>query len=258
MILYYSGCGNSRWVAQQIAHETNDNNLLEITKLKDKVLHIEEGEKLGFVFPVYAWAPPTIIKEFVKGMSLSGKPSFIFMICTCGDNVGVCDKVFEKQLMRKGLELDSAFSVIMPETYINLPGFALDSIENGSRKINHAESQIREIAHSILNGESKRDLERGKMPWMNSHIVNWLFNKVLITDKKFHVEEQCNSCSLCSNICPIQNITMKNGKPSWNGNCMNCMACYHYCPQNAIHFGKQTYGKGQYHYGIYKSKETNQ
>jgi ferredoxin len=42
---------------------------------------------------------------------------------------------------------------------------------------------------------------------------------------------------------------MENGRPRWNGNCTNCMSCYHRCPTNAVNFGKATLGKGQYFFG---------
>jgi heterodisulfide reductase subunit A-like polyferredoxin len=71
---------------------------------------------------------------------------------------------------------------------------------------------------------------------------------VTISDKPFNVNDSCNGCGKCAKECPLHNINMVDGKPRWNGNCTNCMSCYHRCPNNAINFGKQTCGKGQYYF----------
>jgi NAD-dependent dihydropyrimidine dehydrogenase PreA subunit len=42
------------------------------------------------------------------------------------------------------------------------------------------------------------------------------------------------------------NITMQDGKPRWDNNCTQCMACIAYCPKQAIEYGKATKGKTRY------------
>jgi epoxyqueuosine reductase QueG len=32
----------------------------------------------------------------------------------------------------------------------------------------------------------------------------------------------------------VQNIQMVNERPQWQQHCENCMACYHWCPQDAV------------------------
>ena len=92
------------------------------------------------------------------------------------------------------------------------------------------------------------DVARGKVPRLNTYVTNPLFYGLLIGDKKFRVTNECISCGQCEELCPLGNITLEEGQPHWHGNCTNCMACYHHCPQNAIHFGKATLGKGQYYF----------
>ena len=154
--------------------------------------------------------------------------------------------------------MDAAFSFIMPETYINLKGFNLDTKEGERLKINLVKERLPLVAERITKREKVVDVVRGKMPWVNTYVVNALFYAFLITDKKFTVNDRCISCGLCAKVCPLHNITLVGDftdpqssvaqglRPLWHGNCTNCMACYHHCPNNAIHFGKATQGKGQY------------
>lgn len=58
MIFYFSGTGNSAWVARQLAEGQNEELLSIAMEIdRNKAYKLKEGEKVGFVFPVYAWGP---------------------------------------------------------------------------------------------------------------------------------------------------------------------------------------------------------
>jgi ferredoxin len=147
------------------------------------------------------------------------------------------------------LQLDAFFSFKMPETYINLPGFKLDTPESEKSKIDVVKEQLPKVIVSISKREQGNfDELKGGAPFLKSYILKPLFYGLLISDKPFNVNDSCNGCGKCAKECPLHNINMVDGKPRWNGNCTNCMSCYHRCPNNAINFGKQTCGKGQYYF----------
>lgn len=55
MIFYFSGTGNSAWVARQLAEGQNEELFSIAVEIdKNKEYKLREGEKVGFVFPVYA------------------------------------------------------------------------------------------------------------------------------------------------------------------------------------------------------------
>lgn len=58
MIFYFSGTGNSRWVAESLGKRLGDavEDIADV-KIEKEEYTLPEGEILGFVFPVYAWAP---------------------------------------------------------------------------------------------------------------------------------------------------------------------------------------------------------
>ena len=78
MIYYYSGCGNSRYVAESLSKELGE-DLEFIPDLIDKGLEEFdcEGGLLGFVFPVYAWDVPTLVRDFIKNACWKGKPEYV-------------------------------------------------------------------------------------------------------------------------------------------------------------------------------------
>lgn len=246
MLLYFSGCGNSHFVATELARLTSQRLEKIDPNAATPSLQLEDDEILGIVCPVYAWAVPRLVSEYISRLTINKVPNYIFLACTCGDNVGRTAERFASLLKKKGLHLDAAFSFIMPETYINMPGFNLDNPENANRKIEAVKQRLLMVAEKINERLRVVDVVPGKIPWVNTYIVNPLFYGFLITDKKFHVTADCTHCGLCAKSCPLGNIVMEGGLPSWQGHCTNCMSCYHRCPTNAIHFGKATIGKGQY------------
>lgn len=52
---------------------------------------------------------------------------------------------------------------------------------------------------------------------------------------------------LCARVCPLKNIVIRDGCPTWNGACTHCTACLNLCPAGAIEYGKKTVGKPRYH-----------
>ena len=69
MIFYFTGTGNSGYIASEIAKGTKD-DIVSIAQLINNKENLEftlkDGESIGIVFPVYAWAPPIMVTEFIK------------------------------------------------------------------------------------------------------------------------------------------------------------------------------------------------
>lgn len=245
MIYYFSGTGNSREIAKRIAIETKD-EAAGITTVKN--ISALDNEIVGFVFPVYAWGLPKVMQAFIKQLSIPIPPRYIYMVCTCGDDIGHTDIELEQLLAQKGMTLDAAWSVTMPNTYITLPGFDIDPPQLTLQKLKTALPRIHDIATLINKRERNiRDVHPGVFAGLKSGVLRSLFNKLLTGDQQFKVSEDCTHCGICAKACPMQNITYdSNGSPVWNGNCADCLACYHTCPQHAISYGPFTKKKGQY------------
>ena len=258
MIFFFSGCGNSRHVAETIATGLNDTLVFipEAAREDRYEYELAEGERLGFVFPIYAWGPPKLVMDFVKKVTVKVPepvegPSkrYIYFACTCGDECGLAEDIFRKALEQKGLTLNACFSVQMPETYIGMPGFKLDTDENAQRKIAAADKLMNDCILRLQNKERFSKMTKGGAAWFKSRLINPGFSKMATNDKKYYTTDACIHCGKCVEACPLKNITLEDGRPKWNGNCTMCMSCYHHCPVNAIQYGKATMGKGQYYFG---------
>ena len=277
MIFYFSGTGNTKWVAKQIADAIGE-ELLYIPDLIRKGQYEyewHEGERIGFCFPTHGWQPPGIVREFIRKLRMRGfgnpqlKASefgnseelpYCWALTTCGDNMGEAMTIFNKDLAKntklnvadgQPLQAETLFSVIMPESYVCLPFMKTDTEEKEAMKIELAKLQLPHIIQMI---EERRrgieELEKGATPRLYSYVIGGYFNKRMITDTKFTIDEDvCIKCGKCAKVCPVDNI--KGTPPAWihNGRCTCCLACYHHCPVHAINYGKITRKRGQYYFG---------
>lgn len=240
MICYFSGTGNSKVVAETIGKLMGD----DVRPLT--CCSIENTDSLGIVFPVYAWGLPNVVEEFIK--TLKGiKADYVWAVMTCGDDMGYADKVLKKALKASGLPLHAAFSVQMPNTYVCLPGFDIDSEEKANDKIRKTNEKIPFIVEKLKNRENVTDVVRGPIPFTYTYILRPLFNATLVTDKFFKTNADCTKCGKCAKDCPLGNIKMSasDSRPKWKGQCAGCLRCYHQCPKHAVQFGSMTKNKGQ-------------
>lgn len=251
MIFYFSGTGNSKWIAEELSGFHGE-TLISISK---ELIHkgdylqyeLRGDEKIGFVFPVYSWGPPKIVLDFIYKMKLLGyEEQYFFFVCSCGDDTGQTKKVFLKAISRKGWECHSGFSVIMPNNYVLMKGFNIDSKELQQKKLHEAIPMMQRI-NKLIREQRKGvfELTEGSFPYIKTQLINPLFNKFRITAKPFYATDACVSCKKCEKVCPVENIKV-DGKPVWGDNCTSCLACFHICPQQAVQYGKITGNKGQY------------
>ncbi|WP_300728373.1 EFR1 family ferrodoxin [uncultured Bacteroides sp.] len=246
MILYFSGTGNSRWVARQLADGLND-EMLSIAELylESRKLVLGKDEPLGFVFPVYSWGPPQIVLKVLEALSFDVVPSYLYFVCTCGDDVGKTAAIFRRAVKKKGWRCKAGFSVIMPNTYVCLPSFDVDFKSVEEKKLEESNGRMEVVLGAVMHRLKGFDCHEGGLPILKSYFIRPLFNAFLSSPKKFHVTDDCIRCGLCEQVCPVHNIKM-NEKPEWGSDCTMCLSCYHHCPKHAIAYGSQTQNKGQY------------
>lgn len=205
---------------------------------------VKDNEKVGFVFPVYFYGLPNIVNKFVEQLSLeSDSKPFIYSVITCGASIGNADKMLEKKLKQKDIQLDSSFSVAMPSNYVMM--YDTNDIEKQKLTLQNAEDEIENIINLIEANEKGNFANHGTMSIFTpvAYPIYGFYRKT----KNFNVTENCNSCGLCEEICPSEVIKLESGNPMWNGEkCSHCSACINRCPTKAIQYGKSTLKRGRY------------
>lgn len=250
MIYYFSGTGNSKFVASSLGKLLNQ----EIKFIPEVEVEEENPDENGYglIFPVYSWGIPPIVKEFVDNFSegfwerLNVLQSKVWCIAVCGDEIGLTADMLIK-LFKGKTKIESIWSVIMPNNYVLLPGFDVDPKQLENEKLAAIPNRLLKIADGIMSGIKTIDVIVGKFPYIKSKLIYPLFVKWGIFPSKWHYTESCIGCGKCAKICPLLNIKLnENRHPQWNNHCCSCLACYHICPVHAVEYGKETTKKGQY------------
>ena len=235
MIFYFSGTGNSRWVALKLAEKLGE-KAVDITEVKYPADLLNE-KLVGFVFPIYAWAPAGPMVRFAQ--KLPESKAFSFAVCTCGDQAGKAMKEFDKVY-----HTDSAYSIAMPSNYI--VGTDLEPEAEMAKKAEEAAGRIQKIAREVLAGKKAYDVAEGPMAAFKTAVISKGFANFATSTKPFYADDRCDGCGLCARQCPRKVIAIKNSKPVWNGRCYQCMRCINACPQQAIQYGKITKNRKRY------------
>ncbi len=247
MIIYFSGTGNSKYVAERLSKALGD----EALSLNERIRNgdtspISVDGSLVVVAPTYAWRIPEIVREHILKTEFKGVNK-VWFVMTCGGEIGNAGHYNQKLCSQKGLSYMGTFQVRMPENYIVM--FTAPPPEKVDGLIQKAEPYIDEAIHLIKKGGKAEGNHNKLIDKIYSGPVNLLFYPFFVSAKKFRVTNNCIGCGKCERVCPLNNITIKDKKPVWEKNCTHCMACINYCPTEAIEYGRKSAGKVRYYFG---------
>lgn len=251
MICYFTGTGNSYDVASRLA-----------AGLGDELVSLNEGIKSGenrayastkpfiFVAPVYAGRIPAIVSEFIRTAKFTG-PKEVYFIVTCAGMPDHSVDHIQELCHEKGWILQGFDWVTMPVNYILM--FPTPSQKSIDKTIAASEKKSFELIQQIKSG--KPFFHHYFFGKLMSGPINRGFYQYSVSAKGFYVNSsKCLHCATCVKVCPLNNIKLVNGLPSWGDKCTHCMGCISLCPAGAIEFKNKTEHKRRYRNSSYSVK----
>lgn len=254
-IYYFSGSGNFLAVARDIAEKTNG-KLTSIASVVDKGPIRASADMIGIIFPTYHEpynGVPLIVRRFVAKLeNIDSK--YIFALCTYGSVSVNTLNFLDEILQSRGGRLVAGFTVNMP---YNMGGSSLNNPEKQQKMFRVWEENL-EIIYEHINARRKVRFDTpnvlaGKIYGLIKYIVTpliFLFKPTTIRHLKQYYDlkngaydemlpyadgtDKCSGCGTCASICPVENIELVNERPEWQHNCEFCLACFHWCPHEAI------------------------
>jgi ferredoxin/flavodoxin len=263
MIFYFTGTGNSFAAAHTIAEITHDElvDIGESYRMGRFSFRVEQGETLGFVFPVYDRAVPRIVVDFIDWLAFitpNGNPfvpGYCFCAITCGEAVGNAAKELARTLKAAlNIRLDASYSIEDVDNCIikRSPG----SPEARRMKNHAAHRQARSVGFSV-NAKRMGSMEKkGALSAAAGALAALGSRKIDIAP--FTVDRTaCVGCGTCARLCPTRTVTIEDGAPRWDGErCTLCLACLQRCPTFAIDYGARTADRDRYVNPVFKRTPT--
>lgn len=246
MILYFSGTGNSRYIAQRIAAACAQPMLSLNDRIKaGDTSPVAVNGPLVIVTPTYAWRIPRVVRDWLRQTNLTGV-THVWFVMSCGSEIGNAAKTNRALCAEKGFAYMGTAEIVMPENYIamfNAPDWA-----EAREIVARAEPAIDRAAALIAQSAALPAPRSNLYDRFMSGPVNPAFYAFCVKAKAFSAGDACVGCGKCVQLCPMNNVTLKQGKPIWGSHCTHCMACICYCPAEAIEYGKKSLGKPRYHF----------
>lgn len=231
-IYYFSGTGNSLYLAKKLSEGIPGSNLYSIPKFQGG--HVVSSEVLGLVFPTHALDVPVMVKDFIQKVDVS-KVKYIFSIVTCGDKIGNTIVYLDELLRSKKSKLDYGLEVKLADNsiYYKTPDIEIE------KRFKELDTILARASCDILNRNRNIDSYSKFTKWSFMSVALKMAMKYYLKDGKKKVSsEKCIRCGLCEKICPSKNISNIDGNMVFGENCVNCYGCINWCPKEAISFGK--------------------
>jgi len=248
-VFYFSGTGNSLFIAKEINESlSNPGELIPIAKYIHESAVYTDAEMIGFVFPVYMGSVPWVVKDFIKKIKPQSPP-YIFAVATFNSHTMDCMPILSGFLKSCSMDLSLGEAIVMPGNAKS------SSPEENGKRIEASAQRIIEIAKKINNQIVEPQSVSAKIA---KKAVSYR-KKPSGSFTKYKLLPSCNGCGMCKRVCPMANIELNNKKPSWGDNCAACLACFHWCPQNAIKWGMPIIGnRPQYHHPNVTAKDISE
>lgn len=225
MIFYFTGTGNSLYVAKEL-----DEKIIGIPQIiKEKRLEFS-ADSIGIVCPVYGHEMPGMVKEFVRRASF--KTDYLFAVLTYGAHHGGAAEIADLFFRDAGKKADYITTIEMVDNF--LPAFDMEEQMAMDKQVEKHLNEIKAKLQAKSQGIQKTSLAEKATHNMYLKMVK---NAPETVWAAFRVTDECVGCGICTRVCPAGCIHLENQYAVHEPEgCQACYACVHACPKMAVQF----------------------
>lgn len=232
--VYLSGTGNTEHCISKLVRLLD--KTAEIVPLEDASVaeKIKAEDMIILAYPTQYSNSPYMVRDFIKSNPSLWKGKKVLCVVTMGAFSGDGAGCTARLLKKYGATILGGLHLKMPDSVCDSKLLKKSAEEN--REI------IRKADNKICT--AAKQIKRGKYPKEGisfiSHLVGlfgqrlWFYSKTAGYSDKLKINDDCIGCGKCADICPMNNISMKNGKPCPDSRCTMCYRCISSCPKQAI------------------------
>lgn len=253
MILYFSATGNTKLMALALAERLNDDLIDLLSRLKkNDYSEIRSDRPFIICAPVYVSELPSFLSDYLKKVSLTGSKD-VYGVFTNGGFSGIAGGQLKRIIKNKKMNSKGYVEFKLASNHITNKSHKQIAPAEIKERITISLSKVNEVADVIRNGACFKN----RHIFLLEYIVTVPVAPVLCYFNQgtegFRVKDACVSCGKCEKLCPMNVITMQDGKPVWNvKRCAHCMSCIQNCPVEAIEYKDVTEGRKRYNISKYR------
>jgi flavodoxin/formate hydrogenlyase subunit 6/NADH:ubiquinone oxidoreductase subunit I len=246
IVLYFSGTGNTKFIANRIAEEFKKNECeIEVYSIEEKIdLNEFNYDYLILGFPKYfEYIPKNFIEYLEDNLQISSKEVKTMIFSTGKDRAKTYFNELEKKLLNKNYKVIVTKSFKMPDSYTLSKTYKKITRKDIRELYDNSLFEIKEtVANFLMNNTMKYEINEIKASIYKA-LYKFKTKDLYKNSLNFSVNSSCDQCNLCVNICPTKNIENISELIKFRDNCILCCRCVNACPKNAI---------------LYKEKEHSQ
>lgn len=244
IVLYFSGTGNSKFIAEQFAEKMH----AECHSIEEKIDYRElfdKSDTAAVVYPIYGSCVPRIMREFAELYLDDLKKKKLIIFCTQMVFSGDGARAFARLIPGCEERILYAEHFKMPNNICNFFLFPMNGKEAAS-KPEKAVKRLDKVCRDIENGVIKK---RGwnAFSCLLGKSQNIFYPKLEEKARhSFRADDSCIKCGLCVKICPMNNLEIADDQIIQKDNCTLCYRCVNACPKQAATVFLKTKPKIQY------------
>lgn len=255
-IYYFSGTGNSMYIAKELQKKIPTSKITPIVSSLRNKNNKTVAKTVGFVFPIHYLAIPKPVKDFIKNINVDSA-GYIFAIATRLGTPHTAFTEIDNMLKKKGRRLDAHFNLTMAS---NDPKY--DSYQSPTEdEIKKYETVFDKELEIIYENIKKQKVSREKdnsisepVPQILLKIIPFLTSvfrpvgEFFRYKSHFYADNKCIGCGTCEKVCLSKKIIMTGNKPTWQSaiKCFYCYACLNFCPKESVQIKRFTEKNGRY------------
>jgi len=233
-IFLFSGTGMTKYLTDKIKCEFEKQEIeVDIYNIEDvQIANISFAnyDLIGIANPIHSFNPPKIMVEFVKRLpNVDGIKTFVINAGGVYDSINFdSSNQLIKILNQKGFNVFYFKQFAMPSNFI------VKYDEKQVKKLIEAvDDEIPQTVHEIINHITYQEKSNfiakiltfiGRIEWLGA---KW-------AGKFYYTDKSCDSCMICVQNCPNNNIINDKNRIHFKIQCGLCMRCIYLCPKNAI------------------------
>lgn len=243
-IYYFSGTGNSLYVARELKKRIAESSLVPIASLLEQDTIETKSETVGLVFPLHGMTIPIPITKFLKKVNLKSA-GYIFAVVTRAGSKCLGFSRMDKILAGKGKHLNSTFIINMPDNDPKFKNWEIPAKKKIAQLESEALVRLDFIHKTIMSRGEFREKDSG-IGFTYIYPVNFLLERLVLLGMAyaeydgakdyFYSDAKCSGCGICMKVCPSRKIKLVDKRPVWQKNvkCYMCYACLNYCPMESV------------------------